>query len=77
MKVIIKGWPRVGQSVVEESPKAKKKRIMEPFGVFPSTKLNVGRTPFDTSLPILKRKVKPFNSLRQGIGKSILEAKKE
>jgi len=45
MKVIIEGRPRVGQSAMEESPKAKKKRIMEPFAISPSNKLNAGRSP--------------------------------
>jgi len=67
MKVIIEGGPRVGQSIVEESPKAKKKRVMEPFVVSPSTKVNAGRTPLDTCLPISKMKVKPVISPREGV----------
>jgi len=75
MKVIIKGWPRVRQSMVEESPKAKKKRVMEPFVVSPSNKLNAMQTLLNTCVPISKRKVKPIDCLREGIGKSTLKAK--
>jgi len=42
MKVIIEGGPRVGRSMVEESSKAKKRRVMETFATSPTNKLNEG-----------------------------------
>jgi hypothetical protein len=77
MQLIIQGAPKAEISQGEDSIKARKKRMMQPFATSPSKRPNVGRTPLDTYQVGSKKKMKTIPSLKEGIGKAILRAKME
>ena len=63
--------------MVKKFEKVVRKRVMEPFAISPSKKQNASRTPLDACQPDSRMKIKPVRSLCEGIGKSLLRAKKE
>ena len=76
-KVIIQGGSGPSQPMVKKFEKVVRKRVMEPFAISPSKKQNASRTPLDACQLDSRMKIKPIRSLREGIGKSLLRAKKE
>jgi len=77
MQLVIHGVPKAGILEVEDSIKARKKIIMQPFATSPTKRPNVGRTPLDTCQLYSEKKMKTIPSFKKGIGKSILKAKRE
>jgi hypothetical protein len=71
---------KAGMTTMDEPSKAKKKRVMEPFAISPTKKVNAGKAPFDKRppIPLLPlRKRKAVDCLRERVGKTLMKAKKE